>query len=322
MAISGLSNYQIIRYKDLIVGDNYKYYINGTTMPDNILITSQKLYPTTATTTGTYTFIGPSTPYPDDNQCVTANMFGANPITGFTVNISITMYGNVYLSGMTNNPNLSAVTNFDYKYIIPDATTSSSINSYIAAWSGTSNTPTQYIFTISGGTPSHSPLLSYSQLNQVNLANNRFELTHLNTPFRDDSSNVYIYDVDAFKIGTIPYENPRSIEFSYSGNRVYSSIKESLYLKQRQGLVTGVTFYNTPGISIRSLNTFSKPQTMICQMPLLLAPTLPLNDGYLSGIACKQIITRDVKTVSNQHLTRNIGLTLISPIFRVDEIYL
>lgn len=268
----------------------------------------------------TYTFIGPSVVSPNDNQCVTADMFGVGPITSFTVNINITMYGNVYLSGITSS-SLSATTNANYKYIIPTGLASNYLNTYIQTWSGTSNNPTQYIFTISGGTTTHSPLLSYSQLNQVNSNNNRFQLSHLSGVVLDDAANIAINNADAFKIGTIPASSPRSMTVSYSGNS-YLSYVSDLYLKQRMGTVTATTTYNIPGISTGTTSTvFSAPKYMPCRLSIYSTPLLPLsNYSDNERVACRVIQTSDVKTLSNQHLTRTIGFTLVSPIFHIMEV--
>ena len=266
----------------------------------------------------TYTFIGPSVVSPNDNQCVTADMFGVGPITSFTVNINITMYGNVYLSGITSS-SLSATTNANYKYIIPTGLASNYLNTYIRTWSGTSNNPTQYIFTISGGTTTHSPLLSYSQLNQVNSNNNRFQLSHLSGVVLDDAANIAINNADAFKIGTIPASSPRSMTVSYSGN-TYSSYVSDLWLKQRMGTLTATTTYNIPGISTGTTSTvFSAPKSMPCRLSIYSTPLQPLSSysAFNERVACKVIQTSDVKTLSNQHLTRTIGFTLISPIFNI-----
>lgn len=323
MAISGLSYYQIIRYKDLKVGGTYKYSRNNGIMPDNMLISSIGISPTADTTTGTYTFIGPSTPYPDDNQCVTADMFGENPITSCTVNINITMYGNVYLSGITNSE-LSAITNsMGSKYIIPGGTTSFNVPNYIATWSATSNNSRQYIFALSGGTNTHEPFLTYSQLNKVNLNNyNRFRLSHLNEAFFDDISGVFINNADAFKIGTIPVDSPRHLTVTYSDASPYVSISNLIFLKQRIGFSTASTIYDTPGISTGATNTFGTSVSMDCTMPVGSSPLLELNNQYLYGVACDKVITSDIKTLSNQHFTRNIDLTLISPIFYIGTSYL
>lgn len=266
----------------------------------------------------TYTFIGPSVVSPNDNQCVTADMFGVGPITGCTVNINITMYGNVYLSGVTSS-SLSAATNANYKYIIPTALGLTYIKNYIQTWSGTSNNPIQYIFTISGGTTTHSPLLSYSQLNQVNSNNNRFQLSHLSGVVLDDAANIAINNADAFKIGTIPASSPRFITFSYSGESPYFSHSRDLYLKQRMGTLTASTTYSIPGISTGTTSTvFSAPKSMPCKLTIFSTPLRPLSTYSGNEItACKVIQTSEVKTLSNQHLTKTVGLTLISPIFHI-----
>lgn len=269
----------------------------------------------------TYTFIGPSVVSPNGNQCVTADMFGVGPITGYTVNINITMYGNVYLSGITSS-SLSATTNANYKYIIPTGLASTGIKNYIATWSGTSNSTFQYIFAISGGTSTHAPILIYSQLNQVNLNNNRFQLSHLNARFLDDAANIYINNADAFKIGTIPDSNPRSMTVSYSGHSPYQSYINDLVLKQRMGISTATTTYNIPGISTGTTSTiYSTPKPMSCKLSIYSTPLQPLS--FYPGnerAACKVIQTSEVKTLSNQHLTKTVGLTLISPIFHVTDI--
>lgn len=266
----------------------------------------------------TYTFIGPSVVSPNDNQCVTADMFGVGPITSYTVNINITMIGNVYISDITSS-SLSAETNANYKYIIPTGLYASYTKIYIQTWSGTSNNPSQYIFAISGGTSTHAPLLSYSQLNQVNSNNNRFQLSHLNGVVYDEPANRYI-SADAFKIGTIPADNPRSMTVSYSGETSpLTSHVNHLFLKQRTGTSTASTSYNIPGISTGATSiAYSTSKSMECMLPIYSTPLRPLSVYSDNGMAACQVTqTSDVKTLSNQRLTRTVGLTLISPIFHI-----
>lgn len=74
MAISGLSSYQIIRYKDLTLGGNYSY--NGMTtmdvIPDKMLVTSKM-----------FTIVGEDAPTPT--------------ITQYRYNVSVEIDGDIYV---------------------------------------------------------------------------------------------------------------------------------------------------------------------------------------------------------------------------------
>ena len=322
MAISGLSTYQIIRYKDLTLGDTYMYYYNATrTMPDNMLISSKMLSPTTATSQ-VYTFIGPSTPYPNNYQCVTSDMFGSGEITGWTINLNVTMYGNVYLKGLSETSK-SGATTANYIYLLPsDMTTHMEINDYISTYSANTNYD---LFAISGSSTNvvDTTFINYSELNQSFTEENKFRQKYLSkTTATQDVVNgeVLGYNfIDGFKIGTIPQNDPCTFSFNLSGSIVNQSLNTGVYLVQYTSTIQNLTrTYGNPGISnSNTANTYSIPTSLYAGFMI---PIGVIKHGTLDEVkAFKTIITRDDRSVENKYFTRTIDITIISPRFTLSD---
>ena len=323
MAISGLSTDQIIRFKDLTLGNPYSYnYDSKRIIPDNILLSSQMLTLSTTGDVRAYTFIGPSTPSPHTYQCVAENMFGI--ITGWTVNLNVTMYGNVYLRGLSGT-NQSAASGATYIYLLPGGMPSSLISTYISAY----QTNTNYdLFAISGSNINvgSTTLINYSELNQsFSNDNNKFRQKYLsNTEPTEDvvvnSGSLGWFLIDGFKIGTIPTNEPCIFSFNFTGTTLGVSLDTSVYLVQYKATTTNqANAYGNPGISYTNL-AYSYPVPTSLQATFEI-PMDVLNYGITNTInSSRAIVTKDERSVSpSKHLTRTVDMTIISPRFTLNN---
>lgn len=322
MPISGLSTYQIIRYKDLTLGDTYSYNYNSVKfMPDNILLSSQMLSSPTITDKQVYTFIGSSTPYPNNYQCVTSDMFGSGEITGWTINLNVTMYGNVYLKGLSETSK-SGASSSTYIYLVPGDISMNMINDYISTYSANTNYD---LFAISGSSTNivDTTFINYSELNQSFTEENKFRQKYLSKTIAVQdivNGEVLGYNfIDGFKIGTIPQNDPCTFSFNLSGDIVNQSLGTGVYLVQYTSTIQNLTrTYGNPGISnSNTANTYSIPTSLYAGFMI---PIGVIKHGTLDEVeAFKTIITRDDRSVENKYFTRTIDITIISPRFTLSD---
>ena len=251
-----------------------------------------------------YTFLGKTlSAATDSNMCVTDDMFYPL-ITGWTVNISVKVSGDVYITGVNNYH--SSLLSYNYIYMVPSGLTTTAATKTYVGQASASTYNSYDLFVLSGATANQQLI-------------NRSEL------YKSDSTRPLriqyeTSDSGRFKIGTIPTADTTCLKFSVNqtGTTLAQSVKTDLWLKMKT-VITNNTYVTStqPSLSLNTSSTAYARQTVVLpsKITLYYSPVQPFTN-YIHNFDYGNVnILSDTFSVSSSgHLTRTISIAFPSGI--------